>query len=195
MGNVWAFARNFAASIGAIAAAAVILWNIGGWIMAPRLAPALHSLETIPDILDRLGAIEDRLPPRRVIEFEGSGRATPLYAHAGDRIRVTYLVRRTSDCAVTVYERWHDIKHDALDAEFSRRRPAIGSPVVRYHQPRSVIIQIPPGLPSGEWAYAPIFEPDPATCPNPEHIIAPLAYVIVLPPEAPIPPLPYPAGP
>lgn len=176
---------DVARSILTLAAAATMLVTGTWWLLEPRFKPWLDVPENLAalelkvvEVEARIARLSANLAPRDAIEFQPFAVARPTRVKAGDRIAITYSLRRNEPCETAVNARWYSVTMDGVAPEFSSSFPAARAPVTQEFNPQGFVVTVP-DLPSGEWAYAPELVPG-GECAGDPPIYPPPAYFEVI---------------
>lgn len=112
------------------------------------------------DVPERLRALESRIAALpgaalpEVVEFRGSGIVSASSVKAGGRITITYVLRRSIDCATDIRVRFFDHGANVLSS-VTYVIPAVRSPVSSSFLAFPIQVAIPRELPAGLYSYFP----------------------------------------
>lgn len=147
----------------------IIGWSFLRWSEWRDVPERLGNLEVQQQaIMNQIGASRPA-----VIHFSGGGIVAQATTAPGGSIAVTYVLRRTIDCATEIHVRFFDHSRNIIAGAYSYTIPAIRSPVSSDYSSFTVPVRIPDNLPAGTYSYFP--EIVPQNCGVYGPIVAPMS--------------------
>lgn len=168
-----------------ITALTVVIGTFGGmaWFaLASTITPYLE----LPGKLNRIEATIDtlaqRLPIIQLVEFQSVAVAIPPRARPGERITISFTLRRNSACAAEFIDRFYSFDLGAVDPHYTTQPRAVArAAVTQDFRPWSRVLTIPDDLPPGQWALSAEITPL-GECLGQPPIYPPLAHFEVVAP-------------
>lgn len=153
-----------------LAVVGAVLAPFGGaawWLVSPRVEPLLSVPERLAamergmfaagEVIERLN---QRLPRVESVEFDPPTTVTPEVVRRGQRVTVTYTVRRNLTCEAEYVDRFHSYELQAIDPALTTPpRPVARSAITLDFRPWSRVLVIPETIPLGRWSLTPEIVP------------------------------------